>query len=232
MELIYNHLENIYTEAGQNNPIRWILVEPDKEKPNIFYNVSQLFRCKDYFNDFVYKRRTKKSFTAYGFPTNKITSSEKDYGYVVITGVEPAFLSNLKLLNNWLLKDQCHSTIKVTDIDITNNLAIDKKGLLLAIPPFYLRNTYNISLLSFLIRYINQKIKYNTWQQLINSQVTGNDSVIMPRIKIKNKWFKFHPLLKKYIFYIDKGVNSDMKEPVIYKDSIHNNGCLSWEHVL
>ena len=212
-----------YSEVSQSNPIRWAVYEP---LDDTFVSKSGWLKCKDFFNDWVVCRQMPDSFVKYGFDSALFKKDPKSSGFLLVKDYSTAFEKNMELLNQWLIKDQKHSTIKVYQ---TN-----KSGrLLLELGPWYLRNTYNISLISFLIRSMSVEHQFVNWKEFLKgAYCLETDLYILSSIKTHNHWFKHHPLLKAYSWYSGNDYNSKLKWKENWSGIVHNLGVLGWSGFL
>lgn len=211
-----------YGEEGQPNPMRWMILT--KEDDNSYKNETSWLRCKDFFNDFVYARHTKKYFNIYGFDTNKMNvGSPGEPVYMLLDVLTKQFLYNMDALNTWLKEDQKMPWIPYTP---------HEGKVLLQIPSIYFDNTYNISLLSLIIRLLNVEHEFKWFKEVITyKEFPEKDQQKWDQVVKKKTFFKLPEDLKKYIWYAGPTCNS-IKEPEGYqvKSLVHNNGVLSWGH--
>ena len=221
MKVTYNDF-GAYSEIGQVNPIRWVVMKKDENGD--FSSQSSTLRCKDFFNDWVYTRKTKKPMKIYGFDTGKMDDiDDKKAGFVLVYNICPRFLDNLKVLNEFLLEQT--PGIFIIDNYVLKGLDVGP-SLIIEIPPYFLENTYRISLLSLLIRLMNNDI-YLSWKQILKFAFNYQDAKLFESVKNFNTWFQPHPIIDKYIWFAGKEYNS-MSPHSHVSSFIHNNGVVNW----
>ena len=214
-----------YTEVGQTNPLRWKIFR--LETDGNFYDESGWLKCKDFFNDWVYTRETKKGMSIYGFSTHNHVMKDIDKekpGYIGLKNLRLGFFENLKVLNSFL-----PHKIGIFQDAIWNTGETWKENPILEIPTYYLKNTYRISLLSLLIRLCNIEIVHSSWKDFVTYRYNMQDQNLFNSVKELNLWFNFHPKVEKYIWYCGNSINSEtLKNKDAPNYYIHNNGVVNW----
>ena len=125
------------TESHQSNPLRWTIVSVDGDT---ITPLAPVMKCKDYFNDVV-AAKYEVFFEQYGF--NNIVVPKQEGLDVLLTFVK--FPETLKSKLS-LVENPAHPVqVRV----------VDDESLLIYIPEYYFKNTYRISLLTYLIRLCN-----------------------------------------------------------------------------
>jgi hypothetical protein len=210
-----------YAEEGQTNPIRWTILS--KNPDGSFTQESNVIRCKDFFNDYVYSYNTGKFFSIYSFSPNGYNMPKKgEPCYMEITGLTPSFVNNLDIFNEYLDKE---------GLPIVKSIK-SEKGLVIEIDPFYLQNTHHISLLSLAIRIINCDKELKTWEDIKAYRPTEyGDAGKWDKVVKKGTFFKIPDHLKKYVWFVNKDYNSETNSASYNLSSlVHNNGVLSWSN--
>lgn len=207
----YTKLDVRYVETHQANPIQYCIL---KEKDGVYENVTNWFKCRDFFNDIVYTKQTRKSFSIYGFNSD-LGLSKNDSLFVALNNLIPEFKDNWALVNNYL-KD--------------NNLPIVSlfENNVVEIPNFYTKNTFNISLLTALMRFSNYK-KLDKIEDI----KTATDNYVEKSIlnAIKFPLFQLPENKQGYVWYMDSGLNDKKEVSASYLPSyVHNNGIISWNN--
>jgi hypothetical protein len=219
MKLTFTPKIYSYSEAGQTNPIKWIVL---KQTDTGFENQSGWLKCKDFFNDWVFTRETTTPMKIYGFNTGDMTDIDKTKsGFLGIKDYKPEFLVNMKVLNKFLPKP-----IKVQEV--TSSLGILP---ILDIPVWYMKNTYRISLLSLLIRLCNVNVSHKDWDSFLKYKNNTQDQHLFDTAIKKDLWFKPNKKVEKYVWYCGKDYNN-IKTPVVDTTLVHNNGLCNWGEYL
>ena len=205
------------TESFQNNPLRWCVV---KKKEDKILSQTPIFKCKDYFNDFVAKKNGIK-FIKYGMDNSKIVFNKDGGLHVLVMKVIPEFLTNLKCLEEKCLED------------LGNTLTVvyqDDMGVVLNFPKEFWKSTYTVSLVSLLIRCCNYQYFPENWEGFFKKGSPigikqENVLTLNTLTWVKNLGLKA-PVSN---WYSIPGVEN-LEETLSYEKEnyIHNNGCNNW----
>ena len=211
-----------YSEIPQPNPLRWYIVVPKGDAT--YENVSGELKCKDFFNDLAYTIQTGKSFTIYGFNAGNYSPPKKNEPvYLAVKHTTPHFEYNMKVLNKWLVKDQKFPAIVFEK---------SQEGLyLLTIPPIYWTKTYYTSLITLVIRLMNQDAPFTSFDEVIKkTNFAVQDQNLWKQVVAKGWFFKDLPKkLSKYLYYAGAAYNSEEGvSDYALSQIIHNNGVLGW----
>lgn len=226
MKVNFKPIAKTYIEIGQPNPLRWIICKRVNDKE--VEQVSNLIRCKDFFNDFTYTIQTGKNFSIYGFNANEYSPPKKGENvYFAVKHLFPEFYQNMEFLNKWLLEDQKFPTITA--------YKQDNVSALLVIPGKYFENTYYTSLVTLLIRLMNTHTKYETFKDVKEYNHHSQERTLLNAAISKNWWFAGLPEKgKKYVWYQNQDYNSDVEQnktiPYGVSTYVHNNGLVSWSN--
>lgn len=221
MKVIYKGF-GTYSEISQQNSIRWVILKKDGDN---FVSQSSVLKCKDFFNDWVYTRKTGKPMSIYGFDTGKMTDVDPNKaGFLLVYNLTIQFKDNLHILNTWL-EEQGTPGIFILEDYILEELPGDFKSMIIEIPPYFLENTYRISLLSLLIRLMNVDTQFTSWNEVVSFKYNTQDQSLFDRVIKLNLWFNYHPKVKNYIYYAGPEYNSKGTFQSIF---IHNNGVVNW----
>lgn len=222
MKITLKNLSIHYSEIPQPNPLRWYIVVPKAK--NTYENVSGELKCKDFFNDLAYTIQTGKVFTIYGFNAGSYSPPKKDKPvYFAVKNTTAYFESNMKVLNKWLEQDQGFPAIGVEK---------SEEGLyLLTVPPIYWTKTYYTSLITLVIRLMNQEEAFSSFDEVIKKTSFAVQDQNLWKQVVAKKWF-FNNLptkLSKYMYYCGEAYNSE-KQVADYSISqlVHNNGVIGW----
>jgi hypothetical protein len=222
MKITLKSLGIHYSEIPQPNPLRWYIVVP-KDKQT-FENVSGELKCKDFFNDLAYTIQTGKDFTIYGFNAGQYSPPKKDKPvYLAVKYTTNWFETNMKVLNKWLVEDQGFEPIGVDK---------SQEGLyLLTIPAIYWTKTYYTSLITLLIRLMNQEQEFKTFDEVVKKTTFATqDQNLWKQVVAKGWFFKNLPkALSKYVYYAGSAYNSEKPvDSYAISSTVHNNGVIGW----
>lgn len=213
-----------YSEEGQPNPMRWMLLS--QITSGTYQNESAWLKCKDFFNDLAYTMQTDKSFEIYSFDAGKMKASfenSDDCINMLLDVLTPTFIHNLEIINKWL--------------DDRQNLPHiywekqDKGKVFITFDPIYFKNTYNISLISLIIRLCNyDNMVFNTFKDLEDcKKFPHGDQWKWDTVVKKGIYFNLPVALQKYVWYEDATHNSEtIKDGYMIPQLVHNNGVVAW----
>lgn len=208
-----------YAEEGQPNPIRWCILSGTPETG--FINETSWLRCKDFFNDYVVAYNGGKRFQIYGFSTEKMNIPAKGQPvYIAVDALTKSFYNNLGCLNAWLKEN---NTPVIKSIEGMSHYILEFDS-------FYFNNTYNISLISLIIRLLNVEEKFEDFGDVLTYKAFATkDQQKWDKAVEAGRFFNIPEQLNKYIWYCGAECNSE-KPPADYSlpSVCHNNGMLSW----
>lgn len=214
---------NSYNEIPQSNPIRWRIMYKSKDTLN---SQSGLLKCKDFFNDVVAYKNSKKEFSIYNF-SNKVKFNREGL-YVHLTEIANCemFCNNLAVVNARLYKD-----LKT----FLNYECLEDGSVVVCIPHKLWRTTYYISLVTMAIRLCNYKMAYDSWESMFDKKapaITTESAFTQQAIKyVTKKGFRIPVKLRKMWFWAgDKYHSGNQEKPMA--SVIHNNGVSSWVQFL
>lgn len=215
------HSEN-YSEVPQNNPLRWMMLKPGKKK-NEFIQDSYWLKCKDFFNDYVYARqKCGEPFQIYGFDTTNMHLGKPDEPvYCLLKKFGSAFLANMEVVNKWLKEEQKLPPVKLLQ---------EEEYILAEFPPVYWENTYNVSLISLLMRVVSCNKEFKTFDEIAKFSPFGESHLWPPVVK-KGLFFNIPDKFKGYVWYQNQKQNSEkIKSGYDISYLIHDNGVISWSN--
>jgi len=209
-----------YAEEGQSNPIRWVILSGTPDTG--FVNESSWLKCKDFFNDYAVAYNGGKRFAIYGFSTEGMAIPKQgEYVYMAVKHLTKNFITNMNTFNKWLNENKCPKIV-FWPVDDTVVLQLD---------PFFLKNTYNISLVSLMIRLLNDETFNGTIEELKTHKIPGDgrDQQKWGVVVNKKVFFDIPKKLDKFLWYCGEGHNSE-KDIQVYQlpSLVHNNGVVSW----
>lgn len=213
-----------YAEEGQPNPMRWMILS--RTASGTYQNESAWLKCKDFFNDLAYTMQTGKSFEIYCFDAGKMRASfETTDGRInmLLDVLTPTFLHNLEMVNGWLQEEQELPRVEWEKQD-------DGK-VFITFDPVYFHNTYNISLISLIIRLCNyDNMVFNTFKDLeACKKFPHGDQWKWNTVIKKGIYFNLPEALQKYVWYEDATHNSEtIKDGYSIPQLVHNNGVVAW----
>lgn len=215
MKLTYTP-KGTYSEIGQPNPIRWAILSGTPETG--FVNESSWLKCKDFFNDYVVAYNGGKRFSIYAFSTENMTIPAKgEPVYMAVKDTAYNFLSNLEVLNTGI-----PHPIGVHTIDGV---------VVLEIPAFYFESTYNISLISLMIRLCSIVYPFVDYQEFVNyKDHATQDQNLWDNVVKHGKFFNLPEQLKQYVWYEGTQYNDKVFKGEGYQlaSLVHNSGVISW----
>lgn len=204
-------LEAYYNEIPQSNPIRWAILH--REDGCLSYQ-SALFKCKDFFNEFVSKYHGF-DFRVYNFDAGKMKINEEGL-YVRVSGLIDftMFLKNIRSINS-LCEAKGYPPIIMYEVE---DLKDDEAVLL--IPRKYFDSTYSISWLTYFIRVSNVNMEITDWTKHPTKPVDN------PFAKFFDKAWEqgVTPPIDSWFYAMKK--NTTLKSPDSY--TVHDNGVYNW----
>jgi hypothetical protein len=221
MKITYTH-KNTYAEEGQPNPIRWLILSGTPETG--FKNESEWLKCKDFFNDYAVAYQGGKRFNIYGFDTSNMHIPKTgEPVYIAVKETTEYFDVNMGVVNQWLSdrglpRISCHKGTNDADY-------------VLEFPEYFFRNTYNISLISLIIRLCNIEYFFKDFEEMkVYQTFPQKDQQKWNQVVAKDVFFNIPKKLQEYIWYCGKQHNSK-NPPADYALSslVHNCGVLTWQ---
>lgn len=209
----YKPVSGGYIENAQVNPILFCIL---KEKESVFNNVTNWFKCRDFFNDIVYTKQTGTPLVVYGLNSNLGLSKDEPI-YAALDKLIPEFEDNWELVNSYLEKEN------LPRVELyKSNVTVAK------IHEFYTESTYNIALLTALMRLLNYK-KINNLEEIKTIDVGYTESLV--RDAITFPLFKLPQHKQGHIFYLGAEINSNKKVQSCYLSTyVHSNGIIGWKN--
>jgi hypothetical protein len=205
--------EVFYSEAPQDNPLRWQLLYREGD---VFTPQTKQFRCKDYLND-VASKYAGTEVIAYGMNTNIMTlNPEGTWLRLFNIYDKEVFMANI---NTCINKENPEYPLTMEAVDDT---------ILMFVPRYYYNQTYLISLVTYVIRISNRKTKFRSFTSAMSGKDAEQDRAIQGRgIKLALSWgYKVPEDYQKYVTYYKKDFNSLVGS---YTGStIHNCGVMAW----
>lgn len=214
----YTKKSRVYTEIIQKNPINWCILHPDGDS---FVNLADWMKCRDFFNDVAYVVNGGKPFTIYNFNTTPLVGkvTPDNPFYLAVNNCFPTFPKNVEVLNKFLKKH------KVPEIFIDETKVSGE--YVICLDPYYLKSSYNISLITLLIRTVNVNKVITSINDLVEKDLGYGDFSKLQIIKNKNVWFNVPKNLNlEYSYWAGTVYNN--KNNCYDVHIIHNNGVLNW----
>jgi hypothetical protein len=204
-----------YAEEGQPNPLRWCILSGTPETG--FTNESSWLRCKDFFNDYAVAYNGGKRFQIYGFSTEKMNVAPKGSSvYIAVSSFTNDFIKNVR---------QC------TDVVVHEGGEFP----ILEFSEYYFSNTYNISLISLIIRLCNVDVSFDSFDALTKyKKFATKDQQKWDVVVAAKRFFNLPEQMKKYVWYASKDKNSELTPDNDYSlpSLVHNGGVLSWTNAM
>lgn len=205
-------------ENSQENPIRWAMCK--EVSPDVLVNTTPLFKCRDYFNDFVAKKHLKKLFEVYGMYSDWASFDEQGGAYVLVANLTSKFLENLDNFVNVLLKKNWGFVIKAEDVKVEPARTVTKAQLLY-FPNEIFTSNYRVSLITLLIRMANQT-SIVTPELLANP--TSNYGTFNERMIDPAAW----QFLQKGNYVLKDEPVNQISKPNPEAHLLHNNGWIGY----
>lgn len=220
MKLTFTPKQNGFIEESQPNPIMWSILSGNRETG---YNAETgWIRCKDFFNDYVVAYNGGPKFCIYGFNTELVTFPAKgENAFFLVKNCTEHFSENVSEFNTWLEK-QGQPAVYMEEY---------KNGqYVLEIPAFFLKNTYNISLVTLIIRLCNDIKKFGSFEEIIKyKEFASKDQIKWNYAVNKNNFFNIPDKFIEYTWYLTKDVNSKaVLSGYSLSSYVHNNGFISF----
>lgn len=217
-------------ESGQHNPLRWTCL---KKVRDTFTNTTPLFKCRDYFNDFVVYRHMKKVFSQYGMKSNQAKFDRKGGMWVLLSNVTDYLQSNIENCinsefgNTWGIKlvyTPVDDGVVTGDIYSQHIIAGKAKYGLLYIPKEALTNTLRISVMTLLVRNCNIDHQLYNYDELIQPDIADDGQLDNARYNmLKERKYNFASE-KDFIYHNGTNDNSNTEWPTYGFTAIHNCG--------
>lgn len=202
-----------YSEAPQANPLRWQVFHREED---VFTPQTGRFMCKDYLNDVV-ARYYDTRVIAYGLDNNTMKLNDDGVWLRLYNVKHPEVLMH---------NIACCINEENPDHPLTMEMVDDT--MLVFVPRYYFKQTYLISLVSYIIRISNGDKKFKGLTDALTSKNAQADRAISGNgIKLALAWrFSVPEEYQKYWSYYSKTYNSELNN---YSNStIHNCGVCSW----
>ncbi|HET8685996.1 MAG TPA: hypothetical protein VFM18_04950 [Methanosarcina sp.] len=232
MKFIKDFKEYSLTENSQSNPIRWQVIVPT-EHQDTFKEITQPFKCRDYFNDIIISSKIEEDFECYGFRTSYKKLEGISGLYLKLTQLYSCFEENLLYVNK-LLKEQ--------DVPEISLIWKDQATAVVHLDEFYKTSSFHISLITIYIRLANKNTVVTSVSELIGCDHAGigikikkfsdwsNKFKDIAFIAQQNKVYKDHHMAEYKNSYLSS--YSDLKKAIVLYNpryAAHNTGYLNWE---
>lgn len=204
----------LYSESGQTNPLRWIILHRKEE--GVFQKQTNVFKCKDYFNDFVAKYHGFNLGTVHEFPCDSVEINEEGV-WVLLTCLnhQENLIHNIGIINTKLVED---------GLPILEPIK-EGNDILLLLPRGLFCSTYTMSFVTYLIRVSHCEKKMEKFADFVDYTATIIDN---PFRQYRVKVLQGKMTGKKESWYnLGSFVVTDVNR-ITAKYSIHNNGCYDW----
>lgn len=232
MKFIKDFEEHSLIESNQSNPIRWQVIVPT-EHQDTFKEITQPFKCRDYFNDLIISSKIQEDFECYGFRTSYKKLEGISGLYLKLTQLYSCFEENLLYVNK-LLKEQ--------DVPEISLIWSDKDEAVVHLDEYYKTSSFHISLITIYLRLANKNKVVTSVSELIGYDQAGvgikikkfsdwsNKFKDIAFIAQQNKVYRNHVSDEYKKSYIAS--YSDLKKAIVLYNvryAAHNTGYLSWE---
>lgn len=232
MQITLKRLErNEYTESPQKNPIRFIALHQVGDKEYI--NSTNIFKCKDYFNDFVAHKHGHKEFRQYGMLSSAAVFDQYGGLSVLVYNITSKLKENIARVLQPFEKAWGTRVMFTRDITIDDpkNMLLPSQrasSCVLWFSPECFVSTFRISTLLLFIRNCNIEEEIGSYREACR----------LPQLVLESYWYPNHfeffidekfdfPNQEKFWYWLGDGYNS-VEMPVAPSYAIHDNGQFSW----
>lgn len=209
----------VYHEIDQPNPIRWQILYRQSEDRTVFEKQSGKIKCRDFFNDIVAKYNGHPPGYIYGFNADNLKLNEEGM-YFYLTNLQDKFESNIVNKVNTILVNDDSPPLEIQ--------MLGDKAALLLIPRHYFSSTYQISLVTLMIRVSNYGEEV---PDMLEDFIACNPARLDVFRKLEEGMktvllsTKTKPPLQGFWYYASEHYNSGKEK---YVNQIHNNGIIGW----
>lgn len=232
MKFIKDFEEYSLVEISQSNPIRWQVIVPT-EHQDTFKEITQSFKCRDYFNDIIISSKIEEDFECHGFRTSYKKLEGISGLYLKLTQLHSCFEENLLYVNK-LLKEQ--------DVPEISLIWKDQATAVVHLDEYFKTSSFHISLITIYIRLANKDKVVTTISELIGHDQAGVGIKIKKFSDWSNKFKDIAFIAQQNRVYRDHAMNeykksyicsySDLKKAIVLytpRYAAHNTGYLNWE---
>lgn len=230
MQINLKKLLQGYTEAGQNNPLRYVCLHQVGE--NVFENTTNVFKCKDYFNDFVAARHGAPEFRIYGMTSSRGKFDQYGGMTLLLGGVTPNLEGNMRRVLEPFRKqwgvDYSFRWLNTGELNGALPALVGEKAVLWLSPECFV-STFRISMLMLFIRNCNFQKDFADYDSVFHRQLVV-EGQWQPNYMdtIRNAKFDFDEQ-KVYWWWFNKANHSGViPNTKLSADTIHNNGQANW----
>jgi hypothetical protein len=216
--------KSTYCEVPQTNPLRWKTLF--READGSFVDQSGWIKCKDFYNDTVAYFKEGSVFSIYSYKNAIKKNEEGVYFLLKFIADKESFLHNIEALNPQL------------SFDLGTCLECWDQGddeVVILIPNELWESTYQISLVTMMIRLCNYGVVYEKWDDFFAEKApinTVEHAFTEDAKKNAQKWgFKVPEPFGEYWYYCGPEYNSKVK-PKQTGGYIHNNGVSNWSEFM
>lgn len=219
-----------YSESTQVNPIRWLCLHEVSE--GVFENTTNLFKCKDYFNDFTAHWHKEKPFKIYHMPSDAAVFDAHGGLYVLICNLCEQFIDNFnRVIPTLESKFGCRVSFQKLDETQTKDVEYINNAGLLYFNADCFKSTFRMSTLTLFIRNCNVKNKLNSHLDIVKTKQFIRES--MSYDYESDFWVNldFSKLPEDtYWWYSGEKWNSQKNNSSDYgiSEAIHNCGVHTW----
>lgn len=228
MKVIYKRINlGGYAELDQKNPLRWTFMKKVKDT---YTNSSNIFKCKDFFNDVIAYQHLKKKFVQYGMGSDSAKFTRKGGIWVLLSNTTPNLIGNIERCINEEFKDTWKiklDVIPVNQADFTSDHITLRNMVLVYFPKEALTNTFRISLLTLMIRNCNVSQDIESYDKLITPAFGRDGSLDECRYMMLKKHAYQFPGETDWVFY-SQGYNSKDAWKAWMTSVVHNNGIMGF----
>ena len=176
-------------ENGQVSPLRFSHAF-GKPGDSTIYRSMCFVKCRDYFNElFVVLQGQRSSASVYGFSIYNSRPEGHDKDYLLVSHPDLARLEQCINKVNERLKQRKMGTIKIvqaengcSEVGVHDMQALNSY-LILSVPEYWWRNSFNVHLLTYLIRYEDTEGELDEILGYIQTYISKDPYDLLPLVK-------------------------------------------------
>lgn len=231
MQVKYNALNHRYIESSQKNPIRWMLLK--HEGNSVFTNITNVFKCKDYFNDFVVFGKLGEKFSVHGMPSSAACFEPDGSLYVLVYGLFDQFEQNVKNVIDPTFGKEWGCSFQITRLAASEIVGASmQNAAIIKFSPKCFMSTFRISCLSLFLRNCNVPYVVPDYDARLDGHFVTEACWTRATYEFfKDRCWVF-PLQEQFVWYVRDKYNNTTHEASENLYTVHDNGVNSWLYEL
>lgn len=229
MQINLKSLKIALVEDFQSNSLRYVCLHQTGEEQ--FENTTNVFKCKDYFNDFVAHKHGYKPFKMFGMPSAAAKFDQYGGLTILVSGITPNLEGNIRRVLTPFRKlwgaDVQFRLLAPTDIK--GSLAgLNGDTALLWFSPECFASTFRISMLTLFIRNCNYRRDFADYDAVFHRKLVMEGQWRPEYMDlIQGQKFDFSEQ-QEYWWWFGTKQNSKVLKEVRMVETLHNNGQANW----